>query len=403
MNILFLTLADFKDINERLIYSDLMKVFIGEGHQVSIVSPRERKYKEKTQLIKHKNYKVLKVRIGNTQKTNMIERGITTLLIENQFLSAIKKYFREEQYDLILYSTPPVTFAKVISYFKKKHNAVTYLMLKDIFPQNAVDIGLFSKNSILYKYFRHKEVKLYGLSNHIGCMSEANVNYLLKHNHKIPPNTVEVCPNSIIPIDFIPGDKIITRRKFNLPKEPVLFVYGGNFGKPQAIDYIISVLKDNANKRDRFFVLCGTGTELYKLEAFMTTEKPKNVLLINGLQKTEYDELISCCDIGLIFLDRRYTIPNFPSRLLPYMEYYLPIVAATDTSSDIGEVIVNGSFGWWCESKNPEDFSKIIDEICLTPETIQQKGKNARTFLENNYTAKHSFDVIMDHFEKINV
>ena len=85
------------------------------------------------------------------------------------------------------------------------------------------------------------------------------------------------------------------------------------------------------------------------------------------------------------------------------MEYYLPIVAATDKSSDIGEVIVNGNFGWWCESKNPEDFSKIIDEICLTPETIQQKGKNARTFLENNYTAKHSYDIIMNHFSSSNI
>ena len=403
MNILFLSLADFKDINERLIYSDLMKEFVDEGHQVSIVSPRERKYNEKTQLIKHENYRVLKVRIGNTQKTNMIERGITTLLIYKQFLSAIKKYLREEKYDLILYSTPPVTFAKVIGYFKKRDNAVTYLMLKDIFPQNAVDIGLFTKNSFLYKYFRRKEVKLYALSDYIGCMSQANVNYLIKHNHNILPNIVEVCPNSIIPSKFIPGNKLVLRRRFNLPEKPVLFVYGGNFGKPQAIDYIISVLKDNASKNDRFFVLCGMGTELYKLEFYLKTEKPDNVLLINGLQKTEYDELISSCDIGLIFLDRRYTIPNFPSRLLPYMEYYLPIVAATDKSSDIGEVIVNGNFGWWCESKNPEDFSKIIDEICLTPETIQQKGKNARTFLENNYTAKHSYDIIMNHFSSSNI
>jgi len=124
--------------------------------------------------------------------------------------------------------------------------------------------------------------------------------------------------------------------------------------------------------------------------------------LINGLQKSEYDELISACDIGLIFLDKRYTIPNFPSRLLPYMEYYLPIVAATDINSDVGEVIVKGDFGWWCESKNPEDFSKIIDEICINPETIQQKGKNARMFLENNYTAKHSYNVIMKHFSRIN-
>ncbi len=398
MNILFITLADFKDVNEKLIYTDLLKVFIQEGHKVSIVSPRERKYKEKTQIIEHENYRVLKVKIGNTQKTNMIERGITSLLIQYQFLYAIKKYFREERYDLLLYSTPPVTFANVISYFKKRDNALMYLMLKDIFPQNAVDLGLFSKNSFLYKYFRGKEIKLYDLSDYIGCMSKANVNYILKHNPNISANRVEVCPNSIIPNKHILIDKLSLRRKFKLPEKPILFLYGGNLGKPQAIDYIVSVLKENVNKGDRFFVICGLGTELFKLEAYLSRVKPDNVLLIKAMQKKHYDELTSACDVGLIFLDRRFTIPNFPSRLLSYMEYSLPIVAATDISSDIGEVIVNGNFGWWCESKNPKDFSKIIDQICLNPKSIQQKGKNARTFLENNYTAKHSYDIIMNHF-----
>ena len=49
--------------------------------------------------------------------------------------------------------------------------------------------------SILYHYFRKKEKKLYQISDYIGCMSKANVEYILKHNPEIKQERVEVCPN----------------------------------------------------------------------------------------------------------------------------------------------------------------------------------------------------------------
>ena len=96
-------------------------------------------------------------------------------------------YFADIKFDLILYSTPPITFYKAIEYVKKRDGAKTYLLLKDIFPQNAVDLGMMSKTGLkglIYKYFRKKEKKLYAISDKIGCMSQANVDYVLKHNHQ---------------------------------------------------------------------------------------------------------------------------------------------------------------------------------------------------------------------------
>lgn len=399
MNIIFLTLSDFENIEGRGIYTDLMKEFVNNGHKVTIVSPRERKHGEPTRILKYGNYCVLKVRIGNTQKTNMIERGFTTIFLQRRILSSVKKYLSNEKFDLILYSTPPVTFAKVIKYIKRRDNAASYLMLKDIFPQNAVDLGLFSKRSILYRYFRMKEENLYALSDYIGCMSDANVNYLKKNNPQIPDETIEVCPNSIIPVKNFPENKKEIRSKYNIPNGSVTFVYGGNLGKPQAMEYIIEVLKENTGKSDRHFIMCGSGTELYKLKRFIDTEKPQNVVLINGLPKIEYDELISVCDVGLVFLDKRFTVPCFPSRMLSYMEYYLPTLAATDKNTDLGDIILEGKFGWWCESRNAEDFSKIIDDICSHRSVLKDKGNNARKYLEDNYTTWHSYEKIIKHFK----
>ena len=154
MNVLFLTLLDFDTLNQNNIYTDLLREFTKNGHNVFAISPVERKTKRKTELIKDGKVSILKLRIGNTQKTNIIEKGISTISIEPQFKRGIKKFWSDVKFDLILYSTPPITFCKSVGFVKKRDNAKTYLLLKDIFPQNAVDIGMMSKSGVkgvLYK------------------------------------------------------------------------------------------------------------------------------------------------------------------------------------------------------------------------------------------------------------
>ena len=148
MNVLFLSLGRYWSIKESEGYTDLLREFIRKGHEVYIVSPTERREGKKTQLIKEEGSVILKVKTGNIQKTNFIEKGISTILIEFQFLKAIKRYFSNINFDLIFYPTPPITFVKDIEYIKKRDNAKTYLLLKDIFPQNAIDIGIMSKSGM---------------------------------------------------------------------------------------------------------------------------------------------------------------------------------------------------------------------------------------------------------------
>ena len=91
-NILFLTLSNVSNIGESGIYQDLLREFARKGHKVFIVSPTERRNHEKTHLIKNDNVNILRVKTGNIQKTNLIEKGIATVLLETQYISAIKKY-----------------------------------------------------------------------------------------------------------------------------------------------------------------------------------------------------------------------------------------------------------------------------------------------------------------------
>lgn len=176
MKILFLTLLDFRSYSEHNIYCDLLRQFAMQGHDVYCISPIECRFGSQTHWAE--NGHILKLRIGNMQKNNIIEKGISTLLIEIKFVTAIKKYFSNIQFDLVLYSTPPITLAHAVKYVKRRDSAKTYLLLKDIFPQNAVDLGMMQKTGLkglLYHFFRKKEKKLYEISDRIGCMSQANV------------------------------------------------------------------------------------------------------------------------------------------------------------------------------------------------------------------------------------
>ena len=293
----------------------------------------------------------------------------------------------------MIYSTPPITFSTVINYVKKRDNAKSYLLLKDIFPQNAVDLKMFSKKSVFYKFFRNKEKKLYQKSDYIGCMSQANVEYLIKHNPDIDKNIVHISPNTFEVQKNENLNKEEIRKKYGIPENTTVFIYGGNLGKPQDIPFVIECLKQNENKNDRFFVICGTGTDYSKIKAYFDENKPENMLLINGLPMKEYEEFVGACDVGLIFLDHRFTIPNFPSRILSYMQKKMPVLACTDVNTDIGEVIIGGGFGWWCESDDAQKFTQLLDQICQ--EDLSEKREKSFSFLKENYTTEKSYDIIM--------
>lgn len=395
MNILFLSVAGVDDINARGIYSDLMREFISRGSDVYIASPTERRFGKKTHLIRSEHCQILKIKTLNIQKTNVIEKGIGTLLLESQFDKAIRKYWGDIQFDLVLYATPPITFNRVIEGIKKHYGARSYLMLKDIFPQNAVDLGMMKDGSFLHKMFRKKEEYLYEISDKIGCMSPANCEYVLRHNPEIDPNKVEVCPNALMPVEnptLSDEERKPLLSKLNIPFEKTLYIYGGNLGKPQGVDFLLKVVEANEKRLDSYIIVVGSGTEYPKIERWFNLNVPKNAKLLSALPKDDYDKLVKACHVGLIFLDPRFTIPNFPSRLLCYLENSMPVLLATDVNTDMGRIAEKEGFGFWCESGDLDKFMQNMDK--MDTDTIKSMGKKGYKYLIENYTVSNVADII---------
>ena len=384
------------DIAERGIYTDLMREFVKNGHKICILSPSEKRDKKQTHIIQSCGATIIKVKTGNIMKTGKIRKGIATILLEHQFTNAIRNCFSNMCFDLVLYSTPPVTFAKAIQYVKTRDKALSYLLLKDIFPQNAVDLGMLSSKGLLYRFFRRKERNLYCMSDYIGCMSQANVEYLLRNNTYLDKSRIHVNPNSLdlIPLDSTPEPRNTARKNLGIPKGSKVFIYGGSLGKPQCVRFIIACLTLNQNKKDRYFIICGGGTDAYLLKKYVKENMPNNVQLFDMLPQDEYTKMIAAADVGLVFLDNRFTIPNFPSRLLSYMESGLPILACTDPNTDVGTTITDGGFGWWCESDHAGKFTDMVDMICK--EDVSVFGQRGRKYFEDHYTTAHSYRIMME-------
>ena len=93
MDILFLTMAQMLDINDNGIYTDLMRKFAKEGHNIYIATPLQLRTKLNTHVRSNNNVHILGIKTLNVTKTNAIEQGIGQILLEFQFISAIFCYF----------------------------------------------------------------------------------------------------------------------------------------------------------------------------------------------------------------------------------------------------------------------------------------------------------------------
>lgn len=396
LRLLFLTLSDIDNISDHGIYTDLLREFRDRGDDVYIVCPSQRRRGRPTELIAKDGVTILRVRTGNITKTNVIEKAVSTILIQYQFISAIRRYFGEIAFDLVLYPTPPVTFERVVDYIKRRDGCMSYLLLKDIFPQNAVDLGMIRRDSLVWRYFRRKEKRLYALSDHIGCMSPANARYLLAHNPEIPKARVEVCPNSIQPkpVSDRAKNRVWTEDMYGIPPNSMLLVFGGNLGKPQGLDFLLDILDSSKGRDDVFFLIVGSGTEYSRIEAYLEEGQHRNAKLMRTLPKDKYDELLAVCDVGLILLDPRFTIPNFPSRLTAYMEAGLPIIAATDVNTDVKDVLCESGSGMWIQNGDLDGFMTAIDRLSRDSKLRYEMGRRGRAYLEEHYTVSKAYDII---------
>lgn len=367
------------------IYNDLVHKLVRNGHHVTVVSSETSSQKNS------ENYKILGFQDKMTGNINLIKKGINTLLIGRKFNKFISQNLYNDNFDLILYATPPITLNSTVKYCKKKFKAKSYLMLKDIFPQNAVDLSMMKKYNPIYWYFRYQEKELYKISDFIGCMSQGNIDYVLNHNRSIDISKIGLFYNAI----SISKD-VSLEKKENIQ---TVFIFGGNIGEPQNISGLLKIISNLNDYKLAKFIIVGSGSKDYIIKNFIEQMKPSNLEYYSYMLKEKYNDLLQKADVGLISLDPRFTIPNIPSKLPTYMNLKKPILAITDTATDLQDIINESGCGWWCNANKIENAVKIIKYICENKNEQQEKGTNGYEYLCKHYDVSINVRQIEDFME----
>ncbi|QHI72083.1 glycosyltransferase family 4 protein [Aminipila terrae] len=398
MNVLFLMIISPEIKRNPNLYTELMEEFREKGHKVYVAAIEEKKNGRQTRITEESGIKILHIRTGNMFNVNPIEKGLTTLSLGRLFKKGLKQYFKHIKFDLVMMPTPPITFADAMNFIKKRDNAKAYLILRDIFPQNARDIGLL-KNEILFKYFRNKEKKMYRVADYIGCMSQGNIDYVLKHNPEVQGNKLELLPNwSRVETPIETEGSVDYKKKYGLEGKFVC-IFGGNIGWPQELEFLLELAKSVRDRADIIFLIVGKGITKPKIEKIIADEAINNVIMKDFLPKEDYDGLVNQCDVGLINLDRRFTIPNIPSKTTGYFKASVPVLASVDASTDYGKVLENARAGLWSITGDLEQYKRNLLELADNPDRAKQMGINGRKYLEKYLTVKDAYNTVIKHFK----
>ncbi|ASG29166.1 glycosyltransferase family 4 protein [Fusobacterium polymorphum] len=382
MNILYLSAVPFKIDENPSIYTDLIQELDNFGDQITVVSIDSSLKPFQIKKVRKKNIDLIYIGSFQLYNVNIFRKGLSILSLPFFMRRAIKK-LNLKKFEVILYETPPITWAGIVEEIKKTSKIKSFLMLKDIFPQNAADIGLMKKNSFVFNYFKRKEELLYRVSDYIGCMSNGNIDYVLENNPEILKEKVYYFPNT---------KKDTGNGNIDFEKENLQFVYGGNMGLPQGVLNIAPAISYFKNDKDIEFIFVGKGTEWSKINEYFKGQK--NVKVLESLPREKYEELLSNCDAGFIFLDSRFTIPNYPSRTLAYLEKGIPIIAATDKNTDIKDLILDNEVGLWSCS---DDINSLIENIRIMKENKEKRqefSKNARELFLKEFQVEKSVELL---------
>lgn len=399
MKILYLGLG-FPDMDSsQNMFTELVQEFHRNGHHIDVVAPVREEHRKGLQI--EAGINVIRVPTMKLFNVGLLQKGIANVLLPFQYKKALKKSGVALNYDVVIMPTPPITLTILAKWFKKNYGSRIYVILRDIFPQNAVDLSIMSKGSLVYKYFRKKEKDLYRIADTMGCMSQGNIDYLLKHNPEIPPKKLHLLPNWRSLLSNL--DKVdieLIKEQFNLKGKFVVF-FGGNMGKPQKLENIVALAHACQDIENLIFFLVGDGNERKHLESLVKNAELENIILHEQVTALDYHRLLQAADVGLISLSESFTIPNIPSKTTSYFNAKKPILASIDTNTDYGKILEESEAGLWCKAGDTHELKKALLYIMEDDNRRKRMGQNGYNFLKNNLLTSMSYNRIIAQIDRL--
>ncbi len=287
------------------------------------------------ELEKFDTFSVLRLRAPRTKGVGYARRTINEFLMPFAMLRNLKSSpIALEEWDGIVWYSPTVFLGPIVASLKKKNACRSYLIVRDIFPEWAVDMGLMGRG-IPYSFFKIIAKYQYSLADVIGIQTQGNEVYFQKwlkrrdRRLEVLNNWIAKSPQSACSIDL---SQSALRDRF-------LFVYAGNMGVAQGMDSLLRLAESLRDRADIGFVFVGRGSESTRLRDEAKRLELANVLFYDEIDAEEIPGLYSQCKAGLLALDQKHKSHNIPGKFLPYMQAGLPVLSVINPGNDLVELI----------------------------------------------------------------
>lgn len=338
-------------------FHELAVELLEQGHEVTVFTPHFDKNKPALIEDKLDGVAVWRFLSGQIKDVPKVKRAINETLLSHRAWSAIQGKVDKDTFDGVVYYSPSIFFGSLVSKIKKRCQCNSYLVLRDFFPQWAIDSGLMKEGSLIERYFRFFESFSYRQADTIGVMSEKNLdifnsNTELRYSTTILRNWANLSPHYL-------SDKVSNLRERLGLNDEVIYFYGGNIGHAQDMANLMRLAKSMQCFDKAHFLFLGQGDEVKLVNDLMKEWDLANCSYLPSVSQDEFKDILAQVDVGLFSLSAQHSAHNFPGKLLGYMVQSLPILGSVNKGNDLmdlvnanhaGLISVNGDDGVFFEN-----------------------------------------------------
>ena len=337
---------------------DLAEEFSNQGHSITVFTATYGQ-KKSYNIEENKDYKVVRLPAFRSKDIGYLMRTINEILTPLRMLNGIKKSpIDKENWDGVVWYSPTIFLGPVAKYLKKSGNCRGYLIVRDIFPDWAVDMGLISRG-IPYRVLKLFESYQYSIADVIGVQANGNLPYFSKWSRK-EGTKIEVLNNWLAHIGSKSSsinimDTSLAGRK--------IFIYAGNMGVAQGIEILFQLVLNMKDQKHIGFLFVGRGSEMEKFRQDETFRSLDNVLFYDQIDADEIPSLYSQCYAGMLSLDVRHKTHNIPGKFLSYIASGLPVLASVNPGNDLIALINKSGTGRVICDNSPVSLEEAVHEL----------------------------------------
>lgn len=275
---------------------------------------------------------VVRLKAPQTKDVNYARRTLAEFIMPFMMIRNFKASpLADQKFDAVIWYSPTIFLGPIVRWLKKRSAAKSYLILRDIFPQWAADMGIISRG-VIFRFLNSIANFQYRSADIIGVQTPGNLSFLtpikipgLKAKLEVLNNWLADEPNQGCPID-VGGTCLAGRR---------IFVYAGNMGTAQHMSKLVNLAITLRGREDIGFLFVGRGSELEHLRGMATKHQLTNILFEDEIDPADIPGLYAQCHVGMICLDGRHKTHNIPGKFLSYIQAGLPVLASVNAGNDL--------------------------------------------------------------------